>query len=203
MFRSTRWIAPAALGAALALAAGILLTRPVTGHGDPDDALRVLIRATGMLSAVLFGLALAFRDDARSRDACRGVLASHLVHGAALAGAGLLWNADRLGDVARQSHVVFALFPDWTPMVLGGLGYIALFVLALAPRPLSGVVRIGAEAWLLSLFVSFYLDASLSRAARQPVAALAFAALALGLVGIAVRRWRRPVPAAAPRSAFG
>ena len=200
MRRNTRWIAPAVLGGALALAGAILLTHPIVGHHDPEDAWRVVIRSTGLLSALLFGLALTLKDELRSRDAFRGLFVSHLVHAAALAAAGLLWSPERLGEVARQSHVVFALFPDWTPIVLGGAGYVALVVLALAPRPLPPRVRVGAELWLLCLFVSFYADAFLSRWAERPVTALFFAALAVGLILIGVHRRRRSsLPA--PRTA--
>jgi len=103
--------------------------------------------------------------------------------------------------VARQSHVVFALFPDWTPIVLGGAGFVALFVLALARRPLPFRVRIGAEIWLLCLFVSFYVDAFLSRWAEHSAASFFYAALAVGLTLIGARRWRpsrSALPAEAP-----
>ena len=201
MHRTTKWLAPGALGGALMLAGTIMLTHPIVGHHDPNDALRVLIRATGLLSALMFGVALSMKDELRSRDAFRALLASHLVHAVALAAGGLLWSPERLGEVARQSHVVFALFPDWTPIVLGGAGFVALFVLALARRPLPFRVRIGAEVWLLCLFVSFYVDAFLSRWAEHPVAALFYAALAVGLTLIGARRWRpsrSALPAEAP-----
>ncbi len=200
MQRTTQWLVPAAFGGAMILAGGILLTYPNVGHHDPNDALRVLIRATGLLSALLFGLALSMRDELRSRDAFRGLLASHLVHAAALAWGGLLWSPERLGDVARQSHVVFALFPDWTPIVLGGAGFAALFVLAIARRPLPSLVRIGAEAWLMCLFVSFYVDAFLSRWPERPAASLFYVALAASLALIGARRWR-PSRSASPAGA--
>jgi len=207
MRRTTQWLTPAAFGGALALAGGILASHSVVGHQDPNDAFRVLIRTTGLLSALMFGLALSMKDELRSRDAFRGLLASHFVHAAALAASGLLWSPERLGDVARQSHVVFACFPDWTPIALGGAGFVALFVLALAPRPLPVRIRVGAEVWLLCLFVSFYVDAFLTRWSERPAVSLFYAALAIGLATIGARRWRRPTsstsPSAAPRPLTG
>lgn len=168
-----------------AVAAGfILAAAPQLGHEHPQDAFRLLLRTSALVSAAIFVATLLVgrqRDALLLRAGYRGVLGSQLVHLLGLVLGGYLWSPSKMETVTSQNHLAFALLPGSATIVLGLLAYAGLALLAAKLDRLSRRVRIVGEVSMWLTFTTIYLDALVSGAGEGLAGTLAYGVIVMAL----------------------